>query len=273
LAVIDNAEKRPDEARARLEAAIKQQPANIQAYQLLLELMPPWRRQGRADRHSAPRRRRRATPVPRQMLAEHYLRTGEPKEALTVAQNAAAALPDNMQLLDVLGAPSSPMASTTRPSPASTAWRRCSQVTAAVSAHVQCSPGGWRPGRRRRKLRKALEITPTYCRPQQGLASLPWRPTSPTSPDHRPHGAKATPQGGGRLHPRRRDPGRGQGLDKTIDAYRAGLKQVDSPELAVRLHSALQSAGKKADADRWAADWTRSHPRTPASPSTWAARP
>jgi tetratricopeptide (TPR) repeat protein len=41
LAVIDNAEKRPDEARARLEAAIKQQPANIQAYQLLLELMPP----------------------------------------------------------------------------------------------------------------------------------------------------------------------------------------------------------------------------------------
>lgn len=37
------------------------------------------------------------------MLAEHYLRTGEPKEALTVAQNATAALPDNMQLLDVLG--------------------------------------------------------------------------------------------------------------------------------------------------------------------------
>jgi predicted Zn-dependent protease len=174
LAVIDNAEKRPDEARARLEAAIKQQPANIQAYQLLLEL----RAAHGADKAELTGILRRAVdgapnnPVPRQMLAEHYLRTGEPKEALTVAQNAAAALPDNMQLLDVLGAPSSPMASTTRPSPASTAWRRCSQVTAAVSAHVQCSPGGWRPAAAAEKLRKALEITPTYCEAQQGLASL-----------------------------------------------------------------------------------------------------
>ncbi|MBS0474931.1 MAG: tetratricopeptide repeat protein, partial [Proteobacteria bacterium] len=38
LAVLDNADKRPDEARARVEAAIKRQPGNIQAYQLLLEL-------------------------------------------------------------------------------------------------------------------------------------------------------------------------------------------------------------------------------------------
>ena len=38
LAVIDNAENHPDEARARLEAAIGQQPGNIPAFQWLLVL-------------------------------------------------------------------------------------------------------------------------------------------------------------------------------------------------------------------------------------------
>ena len=38
LAVLDNADKRPDDARARLEAAIKRQPGNVQAHLALVEL-------------------------------------------------------------------------------------------------------------------------------------------------------------------------------------------------------------------------------------------
>ena len=49
--------------------------------------------------------------------------------------------------------------------------------------------------------------------------------------------------------------------DKAVDVYRAGLKQVSSPELAVRLHTALVSAGKKPEADRWAAEWLRTQPK------------
>ena len=117
------------------------------------------------------------------------------------------------------------------------------------------------------KLRKALEITPNLLQAQQGLASLAMAANKPdealaiarTVQKQRPKEAAGYILEG-------EIQAAGKAWDKTIDAYRAGLKQVDNPELAVRLHSALQSAGKKADADRWAADWTRSHPKDASFP-------
>ena len=53
----------------------------------------------------------------------------------------------------------------------------------------------------------------------------------------------------------------GKSWDKSADILRAGLKQVASPELAQRLHEALLSAGKRPEADRWAAEWLRTQPK------------
>ena len=270
LAVIDNAEKRPDEARARLEAAIKQQPANIQAYQLLLEL----RAAHGADKAELTGILRRAVdgapnnPVPRQMLAEHYLRTGEPKEALTVAQNATAALPDNMQLLDVLGR--AQLANGEHNQAQSSFNRMAALQPKSPLPYLRMSSAHLVAGDQAaaaEKLRKALEITPNLLQAQQGLASLAMAANKPdealaiarTVQKQRPKEAAGYILEG-------EIQAAGKAWDKTIDAYRAGLKQVDNPELAVRLHSALQSAGKKADADRWAADWTRSHPKDASFP-------
>ena len=51
--------------------------------------------------------------------------------------------------------------------------------------------------------------------------------------------------------------------EKRAGAYRAGLKQVSSTDLAVRLHAAL-AAGDAAEAERFAATWLKSRPKDPA---------
>jgi len=197
------------------------------------------------------------------MLAEHYLRTGEPKEALTVAQNATAALPDNMQLLDVLGR--AQLANGEHNQAQSSFNRMAALQPKSPLPYLRMSSAHLVAGDQAaaaEKLRKALEITPNLLQAQQGLASLAMAANKPdealaiarTVQKQRPKEAAGYILEG-------EIQAAGKAWDKTIDAYRAGLKQVDNPELAVRLHSALQSAGKKADADRWAADWTRSHPK------------
>jgi putative PEP-CTERM system TPR-repeat lipoprotein len=45
--------------------------------------------------------------------------------------------------------------------------------------------------------------------------------------------------------------------DGAATAYRVGLKQVNSPELAIKLHSVLQAAGKGADADKFSTTWQK----------------
>jgi putative PEP-CTERM system TPR-repeat lipoprotein len=44
-------------------------------------------------------------------------------------------------------------------------------------------------------------------------------------------------------------------------AYRAGLKQVQSPLIAIKLHAVLVNAGKTAEADKYAATWLKAQPK------------
>jgi len=52
--------------------------------------------------------------------------------------------------------------------------------------------------------------------------------------------------------------------DGAAAAYRSGLKQVNSPELAVKLHSALLASGKTAEADKFSNQWQKDNPKDPA---------
>ena len=263
LALLDNSEKRPDDARARVEAAIKRQPGNVQAYQVLLEL----RAANGADKTEQASILRRAVdgapsnPLPPQLLAEFFLRNGESKEALAVAQKAVVALPDNVQLLDVLGR-------------AQTANGEHNQAQASFNRMQALQPQSPVPYLRMasasliagdraaadQNLRKALELDPNSLEAQQGLVSLAMAAQktdealaiSRTVQKQRPK-----EQVGyvleGEIH------AAGKAWDKAMNAYRAGLKQTDSPELAVRLHDVMLTAGKKSEAERWAAEWARTH--------------
>ena len=270
LAVIDNAENHPDEARARLEAAIGQQPGNIQAYQLLLEL----RAAHGADKAELTAILRRAVeaapknPLAHQFLVEFLLRSGEHKEALAAAQNAVAALPDKAQLLDAQGRA---QAANGEFDQAQASFNRMAALQPqSPQPYLRMSTAYLMAGDRAAaadKLRKALEIDPSLFEAQQGLVNLAMAANKPdealaiarTVQKQRPR-EQAGYRLEGDIH------AAGKAWDQAAEAYRTGIKLSDSPELAVRLHSALQSAGKKADADRWAADWTRSHPKDASFP-------
>ena len=270
LAILDNAEKRPEDARARIEGAIQRQPGNVQAHVALVEL--------RAANGATPeelagllRKAVDAVPssfLPRMLLAEHYLRNSAPKDALTVAQQAVAAVPDNVPLLDVLGRAQSAngennQAQTTFNRMAALQPQSAQPLLRLASVHLiagdQAAAG--------QSLRKALEIDPQLLQAQQGLISLAMTAKHPedalaisrTVQKQRPK----EPVGylmEGQIY------ATDKAWDKAADALRTGLKQVDSAQLAVPLHEVLISAGKKAEADRWAAEWTRIQPKDPVLP-------
>ena len=270
LAVLDNADKRPDDARARLEAAIKRQPGNVQAHLALVEL----RQANGADKTELATLLRKVveaapgSPLPRLLLAEHHLRHSEPKDALVVAQQAVSALPDNVQLLDVLGRAQSANGEHNQ---AQASFNRMAALQPqSPQPYLRMSTAYLMAGDRAAaadKLRKALEIDPSLFEAQQGLVNLAMAANKPdealaiarTVQKQRPR-EQAGYRLEGDIH------AAGKAWDQAAEAYRTGIKLSDSPELAVRLHSALQSAGKKPDADRWAADWTRSHPKDASFP-------
>lgn len=270
LAVLDNADKRPDDARARLEAAIKRQPGNVQAHLALVEL----RQANGADKTELATLLRKvveaapSSPLPRLLLAEHHLRHSEPKDALVVAQQAVSALPDNVQLLDVLGR-------------AQSANGEHNQAQASFNRMAALQPQSSLPFLRMasanliagdrdaasQSLRKALEIEPKSLEAQQGQVSLAMaaqKPGDALAISRAVQKQRPKEQVGymleGEIH------AAGKAWDKAADAFRAGLKQVASPELAVRLHDVLLSAAKKPEADRWAAEWSRTQPKDAAFP-------
>lgn len=265
LAVLDNADKRPDDARARLEAAIQRQPGNVQAHLALVEL----RAAHGADKTELVNLLRKgvdaapSNPIPRQLLAELHLRHSEPKDALSVAQQAVAALPDNVQLLDVLGRAQSANGEHNQ---AQASFNRMAALQPqSALPYLRMASANIVAGDRAaagQNLRKALEIEPKSLEAQQGQARLAMAAQKPgdaltisrTVQKQRPKEAVGYLLEGD-IH------AAGKAWDKAADAFRAGLKQVASPELAVRLHAVLLSAGKKPDADRWAAEWLRTQPK------------
>ena len=270
LAVLDNAEKRPDDARARIEAAIQRQPGNVQAHVALVELRAA---NGASQEELAGLLRKAVeaalgSPLPRMLLAEHYLRNNAPKDALTVAQQAVAAVPDDLQLLDVLGRAQSAngehnQAQTTFNRMAALQPQSPQPLLRLASAYLiagdQAAAG--------QSLRKALEIDPQLLPAQQGLVSLAMAAQKPddamaisrTVQKQRPKEAVGYLMEG-QIY------AAGKAWDKAADALRAGLKQTLSAQLAVPLHEVLLSAGKKSEADRWAAEWLRTQPKDAVMP-------
>ena len=105
LAALDMADKKPEEARKRVEAALTANPKSVPALLAMVELKTL--AGAPAEEVTALLVRAvQASPndvVPRVQLVEHYLRTQRPREAMTAAQEGAAAIRDAPELLDVLG--------------------------------------------------------------------------------------------------------------------------------------------------------------------------
>lgn len=105
LAMLDLAEKKPDDARQRYEAMIAKDPRNDQLYLALADLQA---RTGADAKAIGETLQRAVTANPQSVparlaLINLHLRNNDPKAALTAAQSAVAAMPSDPRIVEATG--------------------------------------------------------------------------------------------------------------------------------------------------------------------------
>lgn len=265
LATLDLADKKPEAAVQRLEGLTQRAPKNAQAWMALADV--------RQSTGAAPEKVAlaleqavQAAPGearPRAMLVDHYLRRKDPKAALTVAQSAVAALPESAEVVAALGrtqaangdhnqavATFNKLISLMPKSPAPYMLLASTQTANKdIKAAMQ-------------SLNRALDIQADLLPAQRALAELSLQSRQPeqalaiskTVQKQRPREAVGFALEGDVQ-------AAGKQWDAAAAAYRTGLKLQAPPELAIKLHSVLIAGGKQVDADRWASEWDKAHPK------------
>ena len=265
LATLDMGEQKPADARRRFESLLAINPKNSQALQALAALVAA---NGASKDEVAGLLSKaiEANPIeaaPRLLLIDLLLRSNDNKQALAAAQSGVAAIPNSPELLTALG--------------------RTQQVSGEVNQAlvtygklVALQPLLPQPLLRlaeaqvagkdfvaaEQSFRKALALQPNLFEAQRGLIVLSVEAkryqdaiaVTRTMQRERPKEAAGYLLEG-EVQAAQRD------WVAAAAAYRAGLQQIPSPDLAIKLHAALGQAGKPVDADQFAVSWLKSHPR------------
>ncbi len=265
LAGIDIVERRPDDAKKRFEAVLKKSPDNSQALLALAKLgdvtgLPNDQVIALMDRAIG------ASPLalePRLQLIDFALRNGDAGHALAAAQQAVAALPKSLELLEALGR-------------AQQASGQVHQAIVSFTNLVTKEPNSvlaqrrlagahlankdWRAAEQR--LRKALAIQPNDLPAQRGLLLI-------AIEGKKLNDALAITRAVQRQRPKQAvgyameaEVHAGQKRwDAAEAAYRTGLQAELSSDLAIGLVSTLKSAGKRGVATQFAETWMKDYPR------------
>ena len=263
LSELDLAEKKPDAARKRFETILATYPRHTQALLALASLQA--RLGGTSDQVIALIKKAiESNPnetAPRLALIGYYFGKKDMKRAVSAAQEAMAAIPDNAEILEASGR-------------AHQAAGETNQALTIYNKLASVLPGSPQPYLRIaaiqiaakkndeaiETLRKALTIAPDSVDAQAKLISLQLdagrtRDAIAIAKEVQ----KQRPKSSigyvfeGDIH---------AALKKWADAaaaYRAGLAQIGSSDLALKLHSALQLSGS--GADQFALSWIREHPK------------
>ncbi len=265
LAALDMVQKKPEAARARFDAYIKAQPQSWQARLARAEL---------EARTGAPattvmatlREAVKANPSeakPHLVLIGNLINSGDGAAALQAAQDATAALPNSLELMDAQGraelaAGDNQRAVSTFKKLASLQPRNPQhemRLAEAYMATKDMDAAG-------RSLRHAAELQPdnmTITRALAKLALIQNRPQDALTIARDMQKRMPKDAAGytleGEIEASRK------GWDAATLAYRASLQRAPSPETTAKLHTVLNAAGKTADADRLAADWAQQHPK------------
>ncbi len=265
LAALDMGDKKPDDAKKRFETVLTKEPKNGQALLALAELAA---RSGAAKDEVAKliSHAIAANPmdaVPRLLLIDFHLRNKDVKAATSAAQNAVATLPDSPEVLDALGRTQQ-------------AAGEFNQAIASYNKLASMQPLSPQPHMRLASvhmaekdkdaagssLRKGLEIKPDLLEAQRALIVLDLEgkkfqaalTMARTVQKQRPGDAVGHVLEGDIYAVQK-------SWERAVDAYRAGLKQGNSPELAMKLHAVFLASGKGAEADKLSTSWQRDNPK------------
>lgn len=265
LAALDLADKKPENARKRFDSVLAADPKNMQALLALAELRSA---NGAPADEVAGLINKAVTSnpgeaAPRLALIQYYLNAKDLKKATIAANDAAAAFPDKAEILDALGRTQymsgdlnqslitySKLA-TLQPSSA-LAQIRLAEIHSASNNKVEAN----------KNLKKALEIKPDFLEAQRSLILLAMDAKKVNDAlditrqvqKQRPKEAIGYVLEGDIEVSQKAWP-------KAITAYRNGLKQQPTAELAVKLHTALLASGNPAEAEKLTTSWLKEYPK------------
>ncbi|QPF73681.1 PEP-CTERM system TPR-repeat protein PrsT [Roseateles sp. DAIF2] len=199
---------------------------------------------------------------PRLALIRLEQARGQHKQALNHAQEAVAALPENIEVLDALGQVQLNSGDFNQAS--STYNRLVALQPDSPVPHLRLADVYMRRDDRpaaTQSVKKALSIRPDYPLAQRAMFGLELmagrfpeaRSIVKTMQRQRPNEALAYVLEGD-LEQAQKNPG------AAAAAYRAALAKGPAPEVAVKLHALLASTGKAGDAAAFEADWRKQQP-------------
>jgi len=263
LANLDLVDKKPAEARKRFEAITAKDPKNIQALLATAELLA--KQGGKPDEITTLIGKAvTADPnalAPRLALIGYYLNQKDAKKALAATQEALAAQPDRPELLEAAGRAQLAAGDTNQ---ALTSYNKLASLQPKSAqpylhiAEVQLAEKN-KPAALE-SLRKALSITPNLVEAQRGVILLELDAG---------HTDKAIEEARN-VQKQRPKESVGYMLEGDVQvlrkawpeataAYREGIKQVQTTDLAIRLHSALLNSASP-EATKFADSWAKEHP-------------
>ncbi len=265
LAALDILDKKPDEARKRFEAVLAKDPKNIQALLALAGLKAS--AGAPADEVAAIIGKAvSADPGdtgPRLALIQYYLKEKNNKKALAAANEAATAITDKPEILDALGRTQQLSGDLNQ---AAITYGKLATLQPASPfpflrlAEIQFASKNKDDGIK--NLKKALEIKPDILEAQRTLIQLAVENKNQkealdiarTIQKQRPREAVGYVLEGDIY-----------GVDKmwpeASATLRGALKQLDAPELAIKLHAILTASGNPAEAEKTATGWLKEHPK------------
>ena len=265
LAGLDMTDKKPDNAKKRFEAVLAKNPKNGQAWLALAELAA---KSGAAKDEVAKLIGNSVTAsptdvTPRLLLIDFYLRNKDVKVASSTAQDAVAALPDSPEVLDALGR--TQLASGEFSQAIATYSKLAGMQPLSPQPHMRLADAHLAEKNKEaaaQSLRKGLEIKPDLLDAQRALIVLDLDAkkfqdaltTARTVQKQRPKEAVGYVLEGD-INAAQKN------WDAAATAYRVGLKQVNSSELAIKLYSVLLASGKGAEADKFSATWQKDNPK------------
>lgn len=265
LVDLDVHDKKPEAAIARMEAELTREPGNYRALGILASL----------------RQRTGATPesiktlltaavkaspdqvAPRMLLGEYLLSINDFNGARTVAQDATANLPNELQLVDLLGR--AQLAAGEVQQAVTSFGKVATAQSASSEAQMRLAEAQLRNkdfDAAARTLKKVLQIDPQSIPAQNRLMQLALR-------DKRYDEALSYAKAVQRQQPTRAAGHLMEGdvhaqqrkFGPALAAFRAALEREKSTPIAMRVHSATSLALSAADADRFAASWMKDHPK------------
>ena len=265
LAAMDQADKKPEDAKKRFESLLSKNPKNGQALLALAELAAS-QGAGKDEVAALLNKAIDANPTdiaPRLRLIDLYLGAGDNKQAAAAAQKAVTSLPNSPELVDALGRVQ--LESGELNQAISTFGKLAAMQPLLPMPHMRLA--GTHMANKdapaaELSVRKALELKPDDPVMQRGLIVILLEQkkvkeamaVARAVQKQRPKEAVGYLFEGD-IHASQKD------WDSAATAYRNGLQVVESTDLAIKLHATTTAAGKTAESDRFAGTWMKTHPK------------